>query len=205
MATYLIKDVDIAITALLLEKPQIKLATEMRRDIENRVNPAPFHLNVFRRIWHSRSPPALVIFGLICLLYLAIPLMVSILQTFVGREILPGIDVNMIILIVFTGALGSAVSIVIRIQDFSSLMNVDNLVLFFIGFFKPIVGASFALFIFTITKSGIIPLVIDPGKELYFFLALAFVSGFSERFAQDIAKETERKFANGSKEMNLDK
>jgi hypothetical protein len=65
--------------------------------------------------------------------------------------------------------------------------------LFFTGFFKPIIGTAFALFVFATLKAGLIPLAIDESVEgLYFFAALAFVSGFSERFAKDIAERAEQ-------------
>jgi hypothetical protein len=57
----------------------------------------------------------------------------------------------------------------------------------------PIIGMSFAMFVFACLNAGIFPLPLKwmaPAAG-YFFLALAFVSGFSERFAQDIASRAE--------------
>jgi hypothetical protein len=53
---------------------------------------------------------------------------------------------------------------------------------------------SFAMFVFACLNAGILPLSIktDTPAAGYFFLALAFVSGFSERFAQDIASRAEK-------------
>ena len=99
---------------------------------------------------------------------------------------------SLFVLVAIAGAVGSAVSIMVRIQDFMHLKNTDPSVLFFTGFFKPIIGTAFALFVFAILSSGLIPVTIDPAKARYFFAALAFVSGFSERFAKDVATRTEQ-------------
>jgi hypothetical protein len=64
--------------------------------------------------------------------------------------------------------------------------------LFFTGFFKPVIGMSFALFVFTVISSGILPISVAEEKSRYFFAALGFVSGFSERFASDVASRTEK-------------
>jgi hypothetical protein len=61
--------------------------------------------------------------------------------------------------------------------------------------FKPVIGASFAMFVFSVLHAGLIPITIQDDKASYFFLALAFVSGFSERFARDIANNAERQVA----------
>ena len=52
-------------------------------------------------------------------------------------------------------------------------------------------GAIMVLFIFAILSSGLIPVVIQQDKAQYFFAALSFVAGFSERFAQDVVARTE--------------
>ena len=110
-----------------------------------------------------------------------------------GQKVIFGIDVSILLWVGLAGALGSIVSIMVRLQDFTLLPNGDPSILFFTGFFKPVVGASFALFVFAALKAGLIPVTIESDKEMYFFMALSFVSGFSERFAKDIATKTEQK------------
>jgi hypothetical protein len=83
----------------------------------------------------------------------------------------------------------------VRIQDFESLKNTDPTILFLIGLFKPIIGVVFALFVFAVLRSRLLPIEIVTTNEFYFFAALAFVSGFSERFAQDMITRAEETFA----------
>ena len=102
-----------------------------------------------------------------------------------------GVLISMVELVTFAGALGSIISIMVRIQDFSSMRNVHPSILFFIGFFKPMIGMAFALFLFAAINSGIIPVTVDPESEVFFFAALSFVAGFSERFVRDMIEKTE--------------
>jgi hypothetical protein len=71
--------------------------------------------------------------------------------------------------------------------------------LFLTGFFKPVVGISFALFVFAVISSGLLPVAVNPEKSRYFFAALSFVAGFSERFARDVVVKTEATVAGGEK------
>jgi hypothetical protein len=181
---------EIAVVALLSETSNNTLAKEIRENIERHIRPSPI-----QGIWKDPSPPTRVIMGLGTLLYFVIPLLVFFSLSLPGdltqREIL-GMESSQLLLVAIAGAVGSVVSIMVRIQDFMHLKNPDSSVLFFTGFFKPIVGTSFALFVFAVLSSGLIPVTIDPLKATYFFAALAFVSGFSERFAKDVATRTEQ-------------
>jgi hypothetical protein len=112
----------------------------------------------------------------------------------------------MLLLIGLAGALGSLVSIMLKIQSFTYGRRRDPFALFFFIFFKPIVGASFALFAFALISSGLQGTVVVPvaGKENLFFLALAFIAGFSERFVPDIMSTAQSKIVNGVEEAKDD-
>jgi hypothetical protein len=150
---------------------------------------------LFLGLLRGGTPSTKVILGLGTLLYLAIPLGVLFLPSIKQLNPVGGLDYSSLVNVAVAGGLGSVVSIMVRIQDFSSLTKVDPSVLFFTGFFKPVIGMSFALFVFAMLNAGLLPLAIDttkePWKAQYFFLALAFVAGFSERFARDIVAKTE--------------
>lgn len=104
----------------------------------------------------------------------------------------------LIVLVVSSGTLGSAISILIRINDFEKQDATDPIVPIFTGAFKPIIGSSFGLLVYAMFSSGIISVQIVPpttarGAE-FFFCSLAFVVGFSERLAKDVIKRTEDQF-----------
>jgi hypothetical protein len=181
--------IEIAVLALLSETPNTPLAKGIRKDLEHRVHRSP----VAAIIQGGDSPATRVILGLGTLLCLVIPLLVifvSKVLTLTPGGTLGG-EFTLLILVATVGAVGSAVSIMVRIQDFESFKNTNPSILFLTGFFKPIIGMTFALFVFVTLNSGLIPVTIVTENEQYFYAALAFVSGFSERFAQDIATRTE--------------
>lgn len=61
-----------------------------------------------------------------------------------------------ITLVIVAGTLGSIISILIRIEDFQDRKYQDPLVPFLLGAFKPIIGASFAIFFFTLLSSELL-------------------------------------------------
>ena len=181
---------EIAVRALLASPRNEKLATELYERIRLKVRPP---LNPLVAVMRGGSPPTRVILGLGALLYLAIPLLIIYLPGIINRQSILGADSAMLAAVGISGAVGSIVSIMVRIQDFGKAGDVDPSVLYMTGFFKPVVGSAFALFIFAVLKAGLIPLTINQGAETYFYTALAFVSGFSERFAKDVASAAEKK------------
>ncbi|MFM6063376.1 MAG: hypothetical protein ACKPAE_13375, partial [Microcystis panniformis] len=108
-----------------------------------------------------------------------------------------------IILILMTGTVGGAVSLLTRLQDFDDPKNQkydDDLLPLLIGLTKPILGGSFAFFIMLILQSNIFPIQIRSSTEnkgndtyLYGLLAMAFVAGFSERLIPDLISQVEKK------------
>ena len=193
--THLIGIAEIAFLALLSEQPNLKLAQQTRKDLSNRVLPSA---SVLASIIQGGTPSTLVIFGLGALLYFALPVLWIMGPDVLNTETIVGVETEYLLLVGVAGAIGSIVSIMVRIQDFSGLHDVDPMVLFVTGFFKPVVGASFALFVFAAFRAGLIPFTVEEGAERYFFMALSFVTGFSERFAKDIVKTTELKIGGPS-------
>lgn len=190
-----IDKLDIAINALSLEPPNNALASALIAETETQIANTRSIFSIFSRLLNSDAPPTIVIIGMGALLYFAIPIIWFYVPTLANKHHLLGIDTSLLILAWIGGAMGSIVSIMVRIEDFAQPRDPDPSVLFFTGFFKPVIGAVFAMFALSVVKSGIIPIAINATGETYFFLALSFVSGFSERFAQDIAITTERQFS----------
>lgn len=159
------------------------------------------------------SPAVWVMMGLGLALLVGIPSMVVFIQ-FVGglftRDVtetgtpvlwvlIPGTSpwyIQVVLWSAIVGALGSIVSIMIRVNEFENLRStllVSRYVLLFTGLFKPIIGAAFAVFVNTVIISGMLPLVVpdDEIPRYFFWFAVSFVAGFSERFAKDVASRTE--------------
>ncbi|NCR71069.1 MAG: hypothetical protein GPI93_07665 [Microcystis aeruginosa LG13-12] len=220
---------EIAIKSLT-GQPNIILAQKLRyaaktglRKIQNGSGfiPANFRDNLF----HSVKIPTKVLIGLV----LALPLNWGIMNSPPVNDLLMSLppiinssnqntegqsnqntevkdenfNFKLLILILMTGTLGGAVSLLIRLQDFDDPKNQkydDDFLPFAIGLTKPILGGSFAFFILLILNSNIFPIEIRPSTKgtgddtyLYGLLAMAFVAGFSERLVPDLISQVEKK------------
>jgi hypothetical protein len=181
---------ELVVMALLREQPNTKFAVEVL-DFIDRETPSTFLRSAVRRL----KAPTLVILGMATLLFVAIPLGGLLLLLFNHYYRLSqgglGVNVPQLASVGLAGALGSMVSIMARLNDFSPVRVENRSVVFFTGFFKPVIGMSFGMFVFAALNGGLLPPIIkrDDPYFGYAVVALAFLSGFSERFAQDIASK----------------
>jgi len=90
------------------------------------------------------------------------------------------------------GAIGSAVSIFVRLNDFVTSKVTNAYFHFLTGLFKPLIGFAAANLAYVLIKSRIVPLEFDPLYSVYAFVGLAFVAGFSERLVTDLVGFVER-------------
>lgn len=103
----------------------------------------------------------------------------------------------LLLLCAMSGATGSVVSILTRIEEYKNEEYGDSLLPVFVGAFKPMIGAFFGILVFALFNSTLLPISITkdetkPTTKWFGFMALAFVVGFSERFAKDIVSHTEK-------------
>ena len=210
---------EIAIKSLT-GQPNIILAQKLRYAAETGLRKTQMGfwngLAEFRgNLFHSIKIPTKVLIGLV----LALPLNWGIMNSPPVKDLLmplPPIsnssnqntedkdgNFRLLILILMTGTLGGAVSLLTRLQDFDNPKNQkydDDFLPLSIGLTKPILGGSFAFFILLILNSSISPLQIrtDNGNKgndtyLYGLLTMAFVAGFSERLIPDLINQVEKK------------
>jgi hypothetical protein len=96
------------------------------------------------------------------------------------------------------GAVGAVVSVMSRISSgrFTLHYDVGRGDLTFLGLIRPLLGAIFGLALYFAVVSGILDVFAinkDEGtKRLYFLLVVAFLAGFSERWAKDVLTSAER-------------
>lgn len=89
------------------------------------------------------------------------------------------------------GAVGAIISVLTRMSSRGSEAWVDYEVgrpaLRRVGSFRPVIGAVFAVVLYFALRSGLVQLTVDSANEqelVYFYAALAFIAGFSERRAR---------------------
>ncbi|GEM_PF-1762938 len=119
---------------------------------------------------------------------------------------------SQILWVAAAGTLGSIVSILIRVigESYDRKTYDDRFTPLFIGFFKPVIGASFGVLFLAFLNSGVVstPLIPEASKTsgadttikasdssetkaAFFLFSVAFVVGFSERLAKDTITKLE--------------
>jgi hypothetical protein len=101
-----------------------------------------------------------------------------------------GVDETNIVGCLTAGAVGALVSVIARINTGSFALNFDVApgYTLFLGGLRPWIGSIFGLMIYFAITSGFLDLFkvpADPQKRFYFLCIVAFLAGFSERWAQD--------------------
>lgn len=102
-----------------------------------------------------------------------------------------------------SGALGAIVSVMERITRGKRLdVDVDQtkVVKVLAGGFRPLIGAAFGAALFVLIRGHLLPLTLPPDDRtaLFYFGGLAFIAGFSERWAQDTIVRSAPRVPSGS-------
>lgn len=90
---------------------------------------------------------------------------------------------------VIAGGVGAVLSVMTRLT--ANNLKVDSTagrgLVRLAGSFRPLIGGIFAFAIYAFVKGGLLPIRVTVSGlgEIYFFLSVAFLAGFSERLAQD--------------------
>lgn len=88
------------------------------------------------------------------------------------------------------GAAGALVSVLTRVTNESLRLDfrVGPRMLFVLGFARPILGSILALALYWATVGEVVPLAppVADDARYAFFIAIGFIAGFSERYAQDM-------------------
>jgi hypothetical protein len=93
------------------------------------------------------------------------------------------------------GGIGAMVSVMVRITNRRKVqVGIDQgrFVTVLSGAFRAIIGAVFGAVLFVLVAGGLLPIATPPAGEKLslFFAGLAFLAGFSERWAQDTIVRT---------------
>jgi hypothetical protein len=182
-----LRELEMAIFALLTEPPNIELAKKLSRNVRWRLN--WFNVLLARLLFPGESPATWLVLGLMLVGVLGLPLillMYRALLSITGIASL-GLDANMLTLVAISGGLGGVVSVAGRLLKVTNKDQVTPNQMFWTGLFKPVIGSIFAVFVYMLLNSGLVPKVDSSSKPVFAFAAIGFVAGFSERFAPDLA------------------
>ena len=98
-------------------------------------------------------------------------------------------DVRPFVLIaIVAGGIGSIVSVMFRITRGQNLVvDIEQgpFVTLFAGAFRPLIGSTFGVALYVLVQGELLPLSVPEDSQYHFYAGLAFLAGFSERWAQD--------------------
>ena len=119
---------------------------------------------------------------------LVVGLMLAVVWSF--SELESNFDVGPLLGSLGSGAVGAWISVTSRMASWSLSLDhqAGNKHLRILGLFRPVVGAVFATAIYFLISSEVLPITVDTSgrQELFFFIAVGFLAGFQERWAQDM-------------------
>ncbi len=105
-------------------------------------------------------------------------------------ELVSSADRAEIVTIWLAGAVGAVVSVMQRVSSDSLVVHHEagRVELFMLGAIRPLLGGAIAVALYSLFTGGIVDFAMPEGadRELYYFAGIGFLSGFSERFAQDM-------------------
>jgi hypothetical protein len=107
------------------------------------------------------------------------------------------VSLSLLYLCAIGGGLGAIVSLIARINMNSCTVDFEagRGVTFALGALRPALGAVFGIAFYAAVVSGLLDLFKvptgDDTKQFYFFLVIAFLAGFSERWARDVLMDLE--------------
>ena len=103
------------------------------------------------------------------------------------------------------GGVGAVISVMVRVTNNDNL-NIDyergSVIAVLVGAFRPIIGAVFGGILLIFLKSGLIAVTIAPATLqdiTLFYVAVGFLAGFSERWAQDTIVNSATAFGTGAR------
>jgi len=113
-------------------------------------------------------------------------------------ELVPSTDRAEIVTIWLAGAVGAVVSVMQRVSSDSLVLHHEagRAELFLLGAIRPVLGGAIAVALYSLFNGGIVDFAMPDGakRDLYYFAGIGFLSGFSERFAQDMLVKSSTHF-----------
>ncbi len=177
---------ELAVRALLSPKPEVDLAKAIVDDLVRRKR---VYESAFRSIGYGRTPATFVLLGVATHALILVPSILGLSRVFPSEASAGSVGWEPMAI---AGAVGGATSLLARLNELAALSRWssegDPRQLFYTGLLKPVVGIVAGLFAYAAFSGGLITVHV-PGQDaspVVFYAALAFLAGFSERFAHDL-------------------
>jgi hypothetical protein len=109
----------------------------------------------------------------------------------VALTTLPGVPIDQVALVYapLAGGLGAFVSVLARMTRGQLLLSYESgrTIMWLLGFIRPLLGSIFGAAVYVLIEGRLVTFAPPAEKShVLFYVGVAFVAGFSERFAQDM-------------------
>jgi hypothetical protein len=98
------------------------------------------------------------------------------------------------------GMLGSVVSVLLRLGEFETTRGRSRMFLTLTGATLPVVGGVFGAFVAALLLSKVVNIAVGDsgGSNVWLYVVIGFLSGFSERFSRGFLRIAENQFVGGA-------
>ena len=183
---------ELALEALLADPPNDKLAHGIVEGHGGLTDRVTIFKSTWRSVWEGRTIASHLLLGLAAHLASAASVFFAVCA-FAPTWRIWSQPSSIVPWVFIGGSLGGVVSLVTRLHDFAVMERwapeADPRLLFYTGLLKPAASIVFSLFAWTALKAGLFKLAAfdQSADQSVIAFTLAFVAGFSERMAPDIA------------------
>lgn len=112
-------------------------------------------------------------------------------------------DLDLLVVSLLSGGCGGLLSVMSRMSAGKLALNHESGkgIIRLLGGMRPLIGAVFGVALYVLLEGGLLSLgPADRSDLVYFYAGVAFVAGFSERFAQDAVAGVGRVFSTAGAE-----
>ena len=106
--------------------------------------------------------------------------------SFLPAGVTRSVDQQLFPALIFFAGLGTVVSVLLRLSTLDVVQEISRPILLISGMGRPFVASAFALVIYLMLSNKLVSVSLSQSNEPGSYLVVAFLSGFSERFAQDL-------------------
>lgn len=201
---------ELALKSLVSNQPNLTFVRGLRNELEWNSQKYSKGLPKLIKAIAGPSPISALITGLVAALFIA-PIIYMIFLNTCGDWLNRYFHMPTLTVLMAASFIGGVVSLLSRLDHFASLRFYNPNLVFASAFFKPLIGVALSIFVYTLLMSDILPIaglelikldnahnfpLMEPDKlksYKYYLLiwCLGFISGFSERLANDFVKGTE--------------
>ena len=168
---------------VLADSPAVSDGTKLPRKPQAAIGLYRQAEDIFLR--HLQSKNRLLYLAGVCLGILLLVL-IAFGARFLPAGVTQSVDAQLFPALIFFAGLGTIVSVLLRLSTLDVVQEISRPILLISGLGRPFVASAFALVVYLMLANKLVSVSLNQPDEAGSYLVVAFLSGFSERFAQDL-------------------